>query len=747
MGDFNDDLLNYEADLLEDDILDENEDDLLLSDDDNTNAEALLSDSEDWINNEVTNKQKPSTADPNNTVSGSNEVVTENIRPDSPQESSGVEQIESQSEQRESTPPRRQKSPDLEEPSGSNEKTSGHSTVSSTPDKAPESDPICQSQESGISNTVDSTWVNTPEPSLGNSVEEVDSLISSNNLNKNNNEVSSTNEEVKNLQQEESKCVSSTIDSTPARSEISDSTEVTPAKSVSSEIVSSINDTPLTTSSSTVEREAETTETEDEERGERVNPKLSVEKQPEEEFIQAPKLPPHGKQSHPSGPNSFGGITPLYPPRPDFAYGPNRGPFPPPRPGFGPMRGPYFMPRPGFGPHPGGMRPGMHRPDMRPGYGDPMRPRPPMPMYGQMGGYPPNHLPPNLMSTYPGGMQPPPIGVIPKKVLINPNFKGGGLEAATSQLLKDTCARPLTDEELLRQQEEFITKNLMHVEKRRHESPPLRVRSRSRSPRSRSRSYSPQRKRRSREKDWKPYNNKQNWRRRNNDNWNKRRRFDEKEEEENPDDDDETKEYRRKVAEQKALREKMLRDKERRRRELAEEKKRLLQEEEDKRKKEEAVLKCKPVVVTKKIISLKAIKSSSDNEELNIKKSSQDSGLSSSGDGRKLLVKKSEDDSKTAVVKPLPKPISKSILDDIDEKLEAELLEESRTPSPPPPPVNTNRRVIIKSNSNTVKNEENDDQKGTKRVFDRLDRKATSAIGIDSAAKRKIQRLVSDKTK
>lgn len=163
----------------------------------------------------------------------------------------------------------------------------------------------------------------------------------------------------------------------------------------------------------------------------------------------------------------------------------------------------------------------------------------------------------------------------------------------------------------------------------------------------------------------------------------------------------------------------------------------------DKRKKDETTLKCKPVVVTKKIISLKAIKSGSDNEEL-VKKSSQDSGLSSSGDNnKKLSLKKSEDDSKTtAVVKPLPKPIPKPIIDDIDEKLEAELLEESRTPSPPPP-VNANRRVIIKSN-NKIDEVAADDPK--KRVFDRLDRKS-AAIGIDSSAKRKIQRLVSDKTK
>ena len=44
------------------------------------------------------------------------------------------------------------------------------------------------------------------------------------------------------------------------------------------------------------------------------------------------------------------------------------------------------------------------------------------------------------------------------------------------QLLRDfTTGRSLTDEELLRQQEEFINKNIMQIERRRHErslSPP-----------------------------------------------------------------------------------------------------------------------------------------------------------------------------------------------------------------------------------------------------------------------------------
>lgn len=214
----------------------------------------MLSDSEDWIDDELRAKPKPDEGDSSNAVSGSNDV-SEVVRPDSPEESIVIDHNVSQPEPtRESTPPR-QTSPRHEEPSGSNEKTSGHSTVSSTPDKSIDPDQIFQSQESGISNTVDSTWVNTPETCVSNNLEEVDG----NSLNsKNNNEVSSTNEEERAAQQqEESKCVSSSIDSTPVRSVVADSGEETPVKSVSSEIVSSINDTPLTTTSSsgTVERE------------------------------------------------------------------------------------------------------------------------------------------------------------------------------------------------------------------------------------------------------------------------------------------------------------------------------------------------------------------------------------------------------------------------------------------------------------------------------------------------------------
>ncbi|XP_018800263.1 PREDICTED: serine/threonine-protein kinase fray2 isoform X1 [Bactrocera latifrons] len=95
----------------------------------------------------------------------------------------------------------------------------------------------------------------------------------------------------------------------------------------------------------------------------------------------------------------------------------------------------------------------------------------------------------------------------PSKVLINPNFKGG-VQAATNKFIKETqfmstisshVSHLQSDDELLRQQEEFINKNREHIEKRRHErSPPAARRSRSRSrsrTHSRERSFTPPNKR------------------------------------------------------------------------------------------------------------------------------------------------------------------------------------------------------------------------------------------------------------
>lgn len=121
----------------------------------------------------------------------------------------------------------------------------------------------------------------------------------------------------------------------------------------------------------------------------------------------------------------------------------------------------------------------------------------------------------------PPHIQPPGLpSIVPRKVLINPNFKGG-VQAATSkfsgkltsrtvcskfrnfvsdQLMMDTIGNPQfmsaqSDAELLRQQEAFINKNRMHIEKRRYERSPDRDRERDRSysPPRRERRYSRER--------------------------------------------------------------------------------------------------------------------------------------------------------------------------------------------------------------------------------------------------------------
>jgi hypothetical protein len=167
-----------------------------------------------------------------------------------------------------------------------------------------------------------------------------------------------------------------------------------------------------------------------------------------------------GEGGFPGSQHGYGhvpGVRPLGPGQYGQDFRPNyRGPFqgqqfgrPGPRPEYsnhnrpGMMRpmmrpggwdGPQqrFMERGGFDPRMRmpmgpGQNSGPYRPPYQPmplnsGGGPPMRMRPPMQQ--QMGG-PPG---PSMMMT-PGG---PPHGLMPRKVLINPNFKGG-VEAATSK--------------------------------------------------------------------------------------------------------------------------------------------------------------------------------------------------------------------------------------------------------------------------------------------------------------------------
>ncbi|XP_062533909.1 serine/arginine repetitive matrix protein 2-like [Armigeres subalbatus] len=243
-------------------------------------------------------------------------------------------------------------------------------------------------------------------------------------------------------------------------------------------------------------------------------------------------FPPLGMLPHPGGPGGYGpgpfrgGMRPRFPPRPGFPGDMNnyrnnrmnfpmggRPPFPPRGPPFDPMMRPGMM-RPGdrmpFDPMRGGPRMGPGGPMFRPG--GPGGPLPGGPPFGPMGGpgrgpeMPPGgppgpmgaiqpHPPPLLgFDTAPLAATTPAVPVIsapvlPRKVLINPNFKGG-VEAATNQLMRDALSsqqflaninsRPVSDEELLRQQEEFINKNRIEVEKRRFERSPSRERERER---------------------------------------------------------------------------------------------------------------------------------------------------------------------------------------------------------------------------------------------------------------------------
>ncbi|XP_073828428.1 uncharacterized protein isoform X3 [Musca autumnalis] len=229
---------------------------------------------------------------------------------------------------------------------------------------------------------------------------------------------------------------------------------------------------------------------------------------------------PHQRPRHPFGfrPGPMGGFRHpnpggIYPQGPN-EYNANHGP--------ASFSHPYGVPRNMFRPEgPLGNPPPNMRPTMRM-QRPPLQALPPHAMAGQVNfmnsaplqirpqtgpGPQPQQVtsqpavPSNQQPVTPIPTQPAPASAIaPRKVLINPNFKGG-VEAATSKFIQETqymginaggqAPRIQSDEELLRQQEEFITKNREHIEKRRHarEVSPVR-RSRTRSPRSRSRTRS-----------------------------------------------------------------------------------------------------------------------------------------------------------------------------------------------------------------------------------------------------------------
>ncbi|KAG5666380.1 hypothetical protein PVAND_014409 [Polypedilum vanderplanki] len=203
---------------------------------------------------------------------------------------------------------------------------------------------------------------------------------------------------------------------------------------------------------------------------------------------------------------------------------------------------------------------------------------------------------------------------MPRKVLINPNFKGG-VEAVKSQLLKDfsstSSLAPMSEEELLRKQQEFINRNMRSIEKRRHErspSPSYR--------RSYSHSPSPPRFNHRRRPSFKRYE------RRRSEDSNKNK------DENHPEEDEETRAYREKIETQRKQREELIKQKEMRRK----------QQMEAKAKETEPL---KPIVVTeKKIILTKKTRSDEKSTTPPIDDAPLPVSLTS---GRKILLKSKED--------------------------------------------------------------------------------------------------------
>lgn len=218
-----------------------------------------------------------------------------------------------------------------------------------------------------------------------------------------------------------------------------------------------------------------------------------------------PPPPPQFQNQGPRQPppfNNFG--NPHHrPPRPELHQNPNNPPFRPFNALIVRQVGPQHI-------GPGGthIRPRLPPPTQQPG------PYIQNQMPGQQPHYPPQQsimhprLPQNQHSQQQHSQQIAP----PRKILLNPNFKHGGTEAAKSQLLMDTFLNPKfnkshassgsaqNDAELLRLQEAFINQNRMHIEKRRYDRSPDRGRERDRE-------YSPppprrERRAHSRDRDW-----------------------------------------------------------------------------------------------------------------------------------------------------------------------------------------------------------------------------------------------------
>jgi hypothetical protein len=209
---------------------------------------------------------------------------------------------------------------------------------------------------------------------------------------------------------------------------------------------------------------------------------------------------------------------------------------------------------------------------------------------------------------------------MPRKVLINPNFKGG-VEAVKSQLMKDHFTPSASsEEELLRKQEEFINRNMRSIEKRKYErSPSPNYR------RSYSHSPSPPRYHR------RPFNNRGGGGGRK---YGERRKSfgdrNDKKDENNPDEDEETKNYRKEIEKQKKQREELLKQKELKRK----------QQMEQQKVKEQPTEPLKPIVVTeKKIILTKKPRL----EEKSMTPPLSDANVSATPSQRRIVLKPSKE--------------------------------------------------------------------------------------------------------
>ncbi|CRL07967.1 CLUMA_CG020832, isoform A [Clunio marinus] len=255
----------------------------------------------------------------------------------------------------------------------------------------------------------------------------------------------------------------------------------------------------------------------------------------------------HKFQRWPNHPQRWNSIAPQQQQQ-QMPFQPQSGPHfrPPPNHVMQAGSGPIRQMRPNFPPRPPFFnnnfmqsRQPLRPPQIRPRYFYPN----PAPMNDPQMPRPPSYVPS-------------PVQAMPRKVLINPNFKGG-VEAAKSQLMKDQYFSPsaLPEDELLRKQQEFINHNMRQIEKRRHERTP--------SPEYRrgySHSPSPPRYRDNRRKPFRSYDRKRDF------SGSEGKNKDENQ----PEEDEETRAYRQQIESQRKKREEILRQKEMRRRQQAE---------------------------------------------------------------------------------------------------------------------------------------------------------------------------------